>query len=87
MKSLVTALLMVAIVFTSTVELVLHRHEARKLFTNLQKLRADRKDLDHEWGQLLLEQATWGAHNRIEEAARGDLTMSIPRLANIRKLR
>ena len=78
---------MVGIVFTSAVELVVHRHEGRKLFTELQKLRADRKHLDREWGQLLLEQATWGAHNRIDEAARNKLGMSIPSIADTRELR
>lgn len=64
--------------FASAVELVLHRHESRKLFVELQDLRHTQQDLNREWGQLLLEQATWGTHIRVEKLASEELHMLTP---------
>lgn len=78
MKLVIVALLAGACTFASAVELVLNRHASRKLFVELQTLRDTKQDLQQEWGQLLLEQATWARHSRVEEIARDSLGMVSP---------
>tara|TARA_Y100000588_G_scaffold354634_1_gene409084 strand:- start:2030 stop:2242 length:213 start_codon:yes stop_codon:yes gene_type:complete len=68
-------------------EVVLYRHQARELFLVLQELRLQQNELDREWGQLLLEQGTWGTHGRIEEIARNKLNMIVPLSAEIFRVR
>jgi cell division protein FtsL len=41
-------------------------HNARKLFTQLEREQGRMRDLEVEWGQLQLEQSTWAGHARIE---------------------
>jgi cell division protein FtsL len=74
-------------VFISAMEVVLHRHETRKLFSALQELQAEHNELDREWGQLLLEQGTWGTHGRIEDIARDKLNMTLPDVEQIYRVR
>ena len=74
-------------VFATALQIVLQRHETRKLFTTLQELRAEQNELDREWGQLLLEQGTWGTHGRIEDIARNKLDMTVPELSEIFRVR
>jgi cell division protein FtsL len=66
------------LVFISALAIVLTRHQSRKLFVELQALEKQRDAMDEEWGQLQLEQATWGTHVRIEELARRKLGMTVP---------
>ncbi len=54
------------------------RHQSRSLFAQLERLRAERDALNIEWGQLLLEQATWSEHRRVEQIARARLDMNLP---------
>jgi cell division protein FtsL len=75
--------LLVAAVFTSALEIVLHRHQNRQLFLAWQELQTQQSDLDREWGQLLLEQGTWGTHGRIEDIARNQLDMTLPDVSEI----
>jgi cell division protein FtsL len=44
----------------------------------LQGLEQQRDAMNEEWGQLQLEQATWGTHSRIEDVARRKLGMTVP---------
>lgn len=74
-------------VFFSAMEVVLHRHQTRELFLVLEDLRAQQNELDQEWGQLLLEQGTWGTHGRIEDIARNKLNMTLPVAAEIFRVR
>ena len=74
-------------IFASALDLVLTRYQTRQLFVELQNLRKHKDDLDNEWGQLLLEQGTWGTHARVEEIARGKLDMTIPEPSQIRRSR
>ncbi len=62
----------------SAIQIVVVRQENRVLFIELQTLRDTRKRLDEEWSQLLLEQATWGTHGRVEQIARQQLQMINP---------
>jgi cell division protein FtsL len=67
-----------AAVFVSALAIVMARHESRKLFVELQALERQQDTLNEEWGRLQLEQATWAAHNRVEDLARIRLEMVVP---------
>jgi cell division protein FtsL len=77
-------LLLWVLLFGSAVAVVWSRHETRSLFIQLQALSADRDALDIEWGQLKLEQSAWSTHGRVEQTARVDLRMVIPRPDEVR---
>jgi cell division protein FtsL len=70
-------LLLLAVTATS-LGIVYARHESRRLFADLHLLTQKRDEMNVEWGQLLLEQSTWGAHGRVEQLAREQLQMRIP---------
>ena len=77
MKNIVFWLLFISI-FISALEVVISRHEARKLFVEIQVLEKTRDDLNEEWTRLLLEQSTWATDVRIEAIARNELGMRLP---------
>ena len=77
MKNIVFWLLFISI-FISALEVVISRHEARKLFVEIQALEKTRDDLNEEWTRLLLEQSTWATDVRIEAIARNELGMRPP---------
>ena len=58
-------------------------HENRFTFNELQVLREEANQLDVEWGQLLLEQSTFGLDGRIEQKATRELQMRVPRISDI----
>jgi len=62
-------------VVISAVGVVYSKHEARKLFVELQALANERDDMDIEWGQLQLEQSTLTTQGQVEQAARDQLGM------------
>jgi cell division protein FtsL len=68
----------------SAIAVVWSKHEARSMFIQLQGLHAERDALDIEWGQLKLEQSAWATHGRVEQTARADLKMLIPRPDEVR---
>lgn len=64
--------------------LVVHTtHENRFVFNELQQLRDQANHLDVEWGQLLLEQSTFGVDGRIEQKAIDQLRMQVPDIDDI----
>ena len=71
-------------VLGSSLAVVYGKHQARTRFIDLQRLTVERDELDIEWGQLQLEQSTWGTHGRVERVAHDDLKMLIPRAADLR---
>lgn len=77
------AVLWVALLGAS-IAVVWSKHEARSLFIELQGLHADRDRLDIEWGQLKLEQSAWAMHGRVEQTARVNLQMVVPRPDEVR---
>lgn len=77
------AVLWVALLGAS-IAVVWSKHEARNLFIELQGLHAERDRLDIEWGQLKLEQSAWSMHGRVEQAARVNLKMVVPRPDEVR---
>lgn len=68
----------------AAIAVVWSKHEARSLFIELQGLHGERDGLDIQWGQLKLEQSAWSTHGRVEQTARGDLKMIIPRPDEVR---
>lgn len=72
-------LFLLAVAIGLTLTAVDLRHRNRVQFAHLQKLQTERDSLDIEWGQLLLEQAAWSEHRRVEGMARAQLGMTLPR--------
>jgi len=69
---------LVTSLFVSALETVVARHQARKLFVEIQSLDKVRDNLNEEWSRLLLEQSTWATDVRIEMIARSRLEMKTP---------
>jgi len=67
----------------SGMALVYTKHEARKLFVELEGLTHERDELNIEWGQLQIEQSTWAQHARIEQVATEDLSLMRPATTDI----
>jgi len=65
-------------IFLSALQVVIARHETRRLFVELQALERTRDELNEEWGRLQLEQSTWAINDRIEMFARTNLGMKMP---------
>ncbi|MBL8266714.1 cell division protein FtsL [Steroidobacter sp.] len=68
----------------AAIAVVWSKHEARSMFIELQRLHAERDRLDIEWGQLKLEQSAWAMHGRVEQTARVNLQMVVPRPDEVR---
>ena len=73
-----------ALLFASAIGVVWSRHETRSLFIQLQSLTSQRDGLDIEWGQLKIEQSAWSSHGRVEQTARANLKMVIPKPDEVR---
>ena len=63
--------------------LIYTKHEARKLFVDLETLTHERDQLNIEWGQLQIEQSTWATHARIEQVASDNLSLVRPEATEI----
>lgn len=77
------AVLLVAVV-ASSVAVEYSSFRSRQLFSKLQDLKNTEYELQVEWGKLLLEQSTLGAHGNIEKVAREQLDMVSPEPEDIR---
>ncbi len=75
--------LMLAVLLASGLLVVRTTHENRFAFNELQELRDSANQLDVQWGQLLLEQSTFGVDGRIENKAIEQLNMQVPQIDNI----
>lgn len=73
---LMVALTLVAL--RSGLAVVTTTHANRFAFNELQELREQSNQLDIEWGQLLIEQSTFGVNGRIQSKAVEQLEMIIP---------
>jgi len=69
---------LVAVAVSSALGVVAAQHQARKLYSELEREQSRAQGLEVEWGQLQLEQSTWAAHARIEKIARERLAMRPP---------
>ncbi|MBL8259767.1 MAG: cell division protein FtsL [Candidatus Competibacteraceae bacterium] len=75
--------LLAGTVLASGIGIVYTRHINRQLFIQLQKLQAERDNLDVEWESLQLEQSTLVMDAAVEEKARRRLNMIIPDPAEV----
>ena len=71
-------LLLLAVLVACALSLVTSRHQARKLFVELEREQARAHGYETEFGQLQLEQSTWSMPARVEKIAREQLKMQIP---------
>ncbi len=71
-------LLLLAVLVVCALSLVTSRHQARKLFVDLERGEATARSYEIEYGQLQLEQSTWAMPARVEKIARVLLRMQIP---------
>ena len=76
-------LVFAAVCVTSAMALIYTKHEARKLFVELEGLTEERDALNIEWGQLQIEQSTWATHARIEQVAADRLSLVRPKSTEI----
>ena len=79
-------LLLLAIVLGCSLALVTSQHQARKLYTELEKEQELASQLEIEYGQLQLELSTWATHSRIEKVATRDLLLRAPVASRIQVL-
>ena len=71
-------LLLLVIVVACAVSVITSRHQARKLFVELERARAATRAFETEFGQLQLEQSTWAMPARTETIAREQLKLQLP---------
>lgn len=69
------------LVLVAGLSVVATTHENRFAFNELQVLRDQANGLEVEWGQLLIEQSTFGVEGRIEQKAFEQLQMEVPDIA------
>ncbi|HRP97144.1 MAG TPA: cell division protein FtsL [Rhodocyclaceae bacterium] len=69
---------LLSLVVGSALGVVASQHQARKLFTELEREQSRAHELEVEWGQLQLEQSTWAALARVEGVARERLGLQEP---------
>jgi cell division protein FtsL len=77
------ALVLAVLVTVSGLWLTWAKHEARRLFVELEELNREQDRMLIDWGRLQLEQSTWARHSRIEELAREELDLAMPADADI----
>jgi cell division protein FtsL len=76
-------LVLLAALVACALSLVTSRHEARRLFVELERGETRARQYETEYGQLQLEQSTWGMPARIEKIAREKGRMQLPPSARI----
>lgn len=75
--------IVLAAVLGTGLSVVRTTHENRIAFNELQELREQANQFDVMWGQLLLEQSTFGVEGRIEQKALEQLNMQVPEISSI----
>jgi cell division protein FtsL len=78
----VNIVLLAALVVCS-LSLVTSRHQARKLFVELEREQGLARSYQVEYGQLQLEQSTWGTPARVERIAREQLKLRMPDASHV----
>lgn len=79
MRQRVQVMALVVLVLISALAVSWSVHRARQLTSEMQTLQRDQDAMQTEWGQLLLEQSTWGGYARVEQLAREKLDMILPK--------
>jgi len=78
MQGLMMVLVIIFTLVSSAIAVAYSVHKSRLYLNDLQKLETQRDHLETEWGQLLLEQHTWGAYGRVGTLATEQLQMRNP---------
>jgi cell division protein FtsL len=76
-------LVLLGILVVCALSLVTSRHDARRLFVELEREQAKARQFETEYNQLQLEQSTWGMPARVEKIARENLRMQLPAAARV----
>jgi cell division protein FtsL len=71
-------LALAACVVGSGIWIVGVEHHSRQLFIKAESLNRELDELQIEWGQLQIEQSTYGTHSRVEGLARQRLRLTEP---------
>ena len=71
-------LVLLVMLVACALSLVTSRHQARRAFVELERAQAEARGYETEYGQLQLEQSTWGMPARVEKVAREQLRMQLP---------
>ena len=66
-------LVLLGLLVACALSLVTSRHQARKLFVDLEREQSRSRASEIEYGQLQLEQSTWSTPSRVEKVAREQL--------------
>jgi cell division protein FtsL len=74
----VLCIVLLCVLVGCALSLVTSRHEARRLTVELSREQQRARQFDIEYGQLSLEQSTWGMPARVEKIARETLRMQLP---------
>lgn len=74
---------LLGVALVSGLSVVNTTHKNRFSFNELQELREQANALEVEWGQLLIEQSTFGVNGRIEQKALDQLQMQVPEISSI----
>lgn len=74
---------LISIAVASALGVVAAQHQARQIFSELEREQARARELEVEWGQLQLEQSTWAALARVELIARERLGLQEPQPGRI----
>ncbi|VAW86419.1 hypothetical protein MNBD_GAMMA16-2250 [hydrothermal vent metagenome] len=78
-----SVVLLVVVVIISAIGVAQSRYDTRRLFVDLEQLKADCSQLEEDWGKLQLEEATYSTHGSIERKARSQLGMLMPNLKTV----
>lgn len=76
-------LVLVLAVVSTAVSIVGASHNCRQAYARLAALQTGQWNMQEQWGRLLLEQSTWAAHHRVEQLARRELGMRLPKAAEL----
>ncbi len=76
-------LVLLGILVVCALSLVTSRHDARRLFVELEREQAKARQFETEYNQLQHEQSTWGMPARVEKIARENLRMQLPPAARV----
>jgi len=77
-RSWTFVIIALVLVMGSCLAVIYSSFETRRLVATHQRLQLDNNAMQVEWGQLLLEQSTWGSYNRVEQLAGAKLKMRVP---------
>ena len=83
-SGLVLAILLGLGVLATGVAVINVKYLTRQQFDVLQQVRAERDDLDVQWGRLQIEEAALSTQTRIEDNARRRLSMYLPQGVEMR---